>query len=93
MRYIILLCLLLFLLFCGAFSEACMLLAVAGVLCILFIAYVGIRAALDPDYEKRIKREAEEEKRKKIMDKRQKLLDSGYVSRPRSREKGANAIL
>ena len=83
----------LLLLLCGAFTEVGMLMAVVGGICILFIAYVGIRAALDPDYEKRIKREAEEEKRKKIMDKRQKLLDSGYVSRPRSREKGANAIL
>jgi len=55
----------LLLLLCGAFTEVGMLLAVVGGICILFIAYVGVRSIIDSEYEERIKREVEEARKKK----------------------------
>jgi len=65
---IIFLCLLLLL--CGAFTEVGILLAVAGGICILFVAYVGVRSIISPEYEERIKREAEEARKKKYAKKK-----------------------
>lgn len=53
------------LLLSGDFAGIGTLLAVFGGIFVLLLVYVGVRSAIDPEYAKRIEREAEEERKRK----------------------------